>query len=89
MDDINGYNCTCDPGYEGTDCDTGMAEINSLIIISSNMMRVPQNQGSGVINIDIFVYLSPVQMFAHWKHLQHLCWLTWYEKYVSHTAIVE
>jgi len=29
MDDINGYNCTCDPGYEGTDCDTGMAEINS------------------------------------------------------------
>jgi hypothetical protein len=25
IDDINGYICTCSPGYEGVDCEIGMA----------------------------------------------------------------
>ena len=24
MDNVNSYSCNCDPGYTGTDCETGM-----------------------------------------------------------------
>ena len=31
-DYVNGFNCTCDGGYEGTDCETGNLIVACLIV---------------------------------------------------------